>query len=184
MARVVDGRGAAFFAAGAACGCVVGAALARRLGARDGRGGGTAGKECAVLGKDFRGKKSAYSRITGDGVVGLLAYNVCEPLTEAEYDRWLFDVHYHDLMANPFLQKIVLRTVNRDRKAKLSSGAAVTNEIEFYRLAELHFRDFEAYDSYIQWFQANVIPPVRTPAGKSAFKFYLLSQDEAIIRMA
>jgi len=45
-----------------------------------------------------------------EGVVGLLAYDVCEPLTEEDYDKWLFDVHYHDLLANPFLQKIVLRS--------------------------------------------------------------------------
>ena len=68
------------------------------------------------------------------------------------------------------------------RKARLSSGAAVVNSLEFHRLAELHFASHDAYDAYIEWFQAHVIPPPRTPAGKSAFKFYLISEGEIVER--
>jgi len=141
-----------------------------------------ASKKKLFVGQDFRGQPSTYIRSTYQGVVGLIAYDVCQPLTEAEYDKWLFDVHYHDLMANPYLEKIVLRTVNKDKKALLSSGAAVKNEVDFFRLAELHFQNHAAYSKYIEWFQANAIPSLRTPAGKSAFKFYLLSESESIMR--
>jgi len=143
-----------------------------------------ASKEELIVGQDFCGQRSTYIRSTDQGVVGLLAYNVCQPLTEAEYDKWLFDIHYHDLMANPHLEKIVLHTVSKDKKAHLSSGSAVKNEFEFFRLAELHFQDYAAYSEYTKWFQANAIPPPRTPAGKSAFKFYLLSEGESILRPA
>lgn len=135
-----------------------------------------------ISGKDHRDQDSSYVRSSDGGVVGLLAYDVCSPLTEEEYDKWLFDVHYHDLMSNPHLDKIVLHTVSKDKKARLSSGADVENKVDFFRLAQLHFQSFEAYDKYIAWFQANAIPPPRTPAGKSAFKFYHLSQGESILR--
>lgn len=164
-----------WLAAGAVCG-VAGATLLQRL-ALLRRSPGT-----CIAGTDFRGRSSKYIRSGSEGVVGLLAYDICEPLTKEEYDRWLFDVHYHDLMANPHLDKIVLRTVSKDKKAMLSSGAAVTNDIEFYRLAELHFKDYSSYDEYIAWFRANAIPPPRTPVGKSAFRFYLLSEAESILR--
>lgn len=135
-----------------------------------------------ISGTDFLDQRSSFVRSPGEGIVGLLAYDVCDALTTEEYDRWLFDVHYHDLMANPCLDKIILHTVNADKKAVLSSGATVENQFEFYRLAELHFKDYAAYDSYIAWFQQHIVPPSRTPAGKSAFKFYLLAESESILR--
>jgi len=140
------------------------------------------GRQARVEGRDFRGRPSSYVRASGEAVVGLLAYDVCKPLTEEQYDRWLFDEHYHDLMANPHLEKLVLHTVSRDKKAKLSSGATIENKVGFYRLCELHFRNQAAYDSYIEWFKTNVIPQERTPAGKSAFQFYHLSEFETISR--
>lgn len=168
----------AWAAGGAAC-ALAGCALLRRLEKCQ-----AAGKSARIVGKDFQDRPSTYVRRVDGGVVGLLAYDVCAPLTEDEYNKWLFDVHYHDLMANPHLDKIVLHTVCKDKRAKLSSGASVDNKVEFFRLAELHFRDHVAYTSYIAWFQANVIPPPRTPVGKSAFKFYLLSESESILRNA
>eukprot|EP00419_Tripos_fusus_P005342 CAMPEP_0172685686 /NCGR_PEP_ID=MMETSP1074-20121228/20417_1 /TAXON_ID=2916 /ORGANISM="Ceratium fusus, Strain PA161109" /LENGTH=353 /DNA_ID=CAMNT_0013504873 /DNA_START=171 /DNA_END=1232 /DNA_ORIENTATION=- len=117
-----------------------------------------------------------------DGVVGLLAYDICEPLSEEEYDKWLFNVHYHDLMSNPYLEKIILHTVSKDKKAKLSSGTEVQNSVTFFRLAELHFQSHEAYGKYIEYFQTNAIPPPRSPVGKSAFKFYLIAQTESMTK--
>lgn len=136
-----------------------------------------------IRGTNFLGATSAYVRTGCEGVVGLLAYDVCEPLTKDEYDQWLFEVHYHDLMSNPHLEKITLHTVTPERKARLSSGAEVTNAVTFYRLAEMCFKNHEAYDEYIKHFQANAIPPPRTPAGKSAFKFYHMSESESIVRL-
>jgi len=166
----------AWLAAGVAAGAA-GAALLSRMAAKRGEG-----RQARVEGRDFRGRPSSYVRASGEAVVGLLAYDVCKPLTEEQYDRWLFDEHYHDLMANPHLEKLVLHTVSKDKKAKLSSGATIENKVGFYRLCELHFRNQAAYDSYIEWFKTNVIPQERTPAGKSAFQFYHLSEFETISR--
>lgn len=163
-------------AAGAAAGAAGYALWCRRS-----RVGVSRAKAVTVAGTDFRGQASSYVR-SQEGVVGLLAYEICEPLSEEEYDRWLFGEHYHDLMANPHLQKIVLHTVSKDKKARLSTGAEVDNKVGFFRLAELHFRDFAAFDSYVDWFRANVIPAERGPAGRSAFKFYHLAGTECIER--
>eukprot|EP00416_Gambierdiscus_australes_P037543 CAMPEP_0171106772 /NCGR_PEP_ID=MMETSP0766_2-20121228/65502_1 /TAXON_ID=439317 /ORGANISM="Gambierdiscus australes, Strain CAWD 149" /LENGTH=177 /DNA_ID=CAMNT_0011567949 /DNA_START=38 /DNA_END=571 /DNA_ORIENTATION=+ len=172
---MMQGVHLSWFAAGAACGIAAWAAVRRIAGRRK------AGSR--VAGIDFLGNPSSYVLSGDSGIVGLLAYDVCEPLSEEEYDKWLFDIHYHDLMANPHLEKIVLHTVRKDKRARLSSGATVKNEIEFFRLAELYFADHASYDKYVEWFQANAVPPPRTPVGKSAFKFYLLSERSSIVRV-
>jgi len=135
-----------------------------------------------IRGVDFLGKPSEYVRGTSEGVVALLAYDICEPLNQEEYDKWLFDLHYHDLMSNPYLEKIILHTVNKDKKAKLSSGAEVQNHVTFFRLAELHFQSHEAYEKYTEYFRANAIPPPRSPVGRSAFKFYLIAETESVTK--
>lgn len=136
-----------------------------------------------LTGADFRGEVSRLTRRSEGTVVGLLAYSILEREGGVdEYDRWLYSEHYPDLLANPHLQKICLRSVCPGKKARLSSGASVVNELEFDRLAELHFASHDAYAQYIEWFQANVVPKARTPAGRSAFKFYLLSEGEWVAR--
>lgn len=130
----------------------------------------------------FVSEQASSFTATPCGVRGVLAYDVCEPLTKEQYDEWLFDVHYHDLLANPYLKKIVLSTISEERKAKLSSGAEVDGE-RFFRLAELHFDSYDDYNEYVKWFQQHVVPADRTPAGKSAFKFYLLADVEEIARL-
>ena len=89
---------------------------------------------------------------------------------------------HHPPLPTPVTPAHHLSAPHYSSQARLSSGAAVTNTVQFYRLAELHFASHAAYDSYIAWFQENVIPPPRTPAGKSAFKFYLISESETILR--
>ena len=67
-----------------------------------------------------------------------------------------------DLRANPFLEKIVLNTV-AEKLATLSSGKKVEGG-RFFRLAELHFKDFDAYDS--AWLLApGAGPPLPRPRG-------------------
>ena len=46
-------------------------------------------------------------------------------------------------------------------------------------LRGLRVRSFAAFDAYVAWFKEHPIPAPRTPAGKSAFKFYLLSEARA-----
>lgn len=86
-------------------------------------------------------------------------------------------MHVPDLLANPFVDRLVFNTVIRPITAT-SSGSATTPEPQtFYRIAELHFADHDAYERYLQWFEENPIPPERGPAGRTQFRFYVLTDS-------
>jgi len=64
-----------------------------------------------------------------------------------------------------------------------SSGSETAPEATtFYRIAELHFKDLGSYDSYLEWFEINPIPPERGPAGRTAFGFYVLTDSVQAVR--
>ncbi len=112
----------------------------------------------------------------GPMVKAILGYNIVEDLTESEYQAWLWDVHYPDLLANPHLDKVVFNNVIRPIETT-SAGTPVMDKPEtFYAIAELHFADKAAYERYVQWFVENPIPPERSPEGRSDFKFYVLTE--------
>eukprot|EP00933_Yihiella_yeosuensis_P005849 TRINITY_DN110444_c0_g1_i1.p1 TRINITY_DN110444_c0_g1~~TRINITY_DN110444_c0_g1_i1.p1 ORF type:complete len:173 (-),score=30.35 TRINITY_DN110444_c0_g1_i1:59-577(-) len=158
-----------------AVGAALGAGIATWVGKRR-------GTKIAETGTDYLHSKSTYVR-SKNGVRGLLAYNREAGISVEEYDRWLYEEHYHDLLANPELRGITLHQV-LDAKPQLSSGKEVENDpaVKFWRLAELHFDDLEAYWRYVAWFKERQIPQGRTPAGKSSFKFYVLGETEEIRR--
>ncbi|CAK0854026.1 unnamed protein product [Prorocentrum cordatum] len=139
-----------------------------------------AAQEC---GTTFQGQPSRYARRAA-GVRGLLAYNREAGVTEQEYDEWLYTVHYHDLLANPALRGITLSTVLAE-KPILSSGleVGVDPATSFWRLVELHFDSLQDYRQYVEWFKSHVIPQPRTPAGRSSFRFYVLSSAEEMVRL-
>lgn len=106
----------------------------------------------------------------------LIGYDLEPGLTAEEYDRWLFDIHTPDILANPYVEKIVYNTVIRP-VTRTSGGAAEVQGITMYRVAEMHFPDMAAYEKYLEWFEANPIPPERGPKGRTAFRFYLLADS-------
>ncbi|HSF84732.1 MAG TPA: hypothetical protein VLG28_03610 [Acidimicrobiia bacterium] len=108
------------------------------------------------------------------GVKAILGYDIVEGVAAEEYERWLWDIHYPDLLANPFLDRVVLNIVERPITAT-SAGTATANAAPgFGRIAELHFANHEAYDRYLQWFEEHPIPVERSPAGRTEFRFYVL----------
>jgi len=115
--------------------------------------------------------------MTSPKVKAILGYDIVEGVTVEDYERWIWDVHVPDLLANPYLDRLVFNTVVRPITAT-SSGSATTDQPEtFYRVAELHFADHAAYEDYLDWFRENPIPPERGPAGRTAFKFYVLTDS-------
>ena len=105
----------------------------------------------------------------------LIGYDIEDGVTPEEYERWLFDVHVPDILANPHVDKLVFNKVVRP-VARTSSGSAAGEQgMSFYRVAEMHFADEEAYQRYQDWFDAHPIPAERGPAGRTAFRFYLLA---------
>ena len=115
-------------------------------------------------------------------VKAILGYDINEGVSVDDYERWIWDVHAPDLLANPYLDRMVFNTVVRPITST-SSGSATTEEPEtFYRIAELHFANHEAYDNYLEWFRQHPIPPERGPAGRTSFRFYVLTDSVEAVR--
>lgn len=109
-------------------------------------------------------------------IKALVGYTLVEGVTPEEYDRWLWDIHTPDLLANPHLDRIVYNTVLRPVESASGGTMQIPPSLPLYRVAELHFRDMAAYDAYRAWFTEHPLPRERGPAGRSDFKFYLLAE--------
>ena len=115
-------------------------------------------------------------------VKAVLGYDIMDGISVEDYERWIWDVHVPDLLANPFLDRLVFNTVIRPITAT-SSGSSTAEEPEsFYRIAELHFTDHRAFDQYLEWFNDHPIPPERGPAGRTKFRFYVLTDSVEVAR--
>lgn len=115
-------------------------------------------------------------------VKALVGYDVEAGLTREEYDRWLFEIHVPDLLANPHLSHLVFNTVIDEVAATSGSATMPAQTVSLYRVAELHFADLDAYRRYRHWFEAHPIPPERSPAGRTGFKFYVLCDVVEVTR--
>ncbi len=106
----------------------------------------------------------------------ILGYEIQPGVTPEDYERWLFDVHAPDLLANPHLDRIVFNKVLRPVRQASGGSATVPEGLSFYRIAEMH------YAKYLEWFQDNPIPAERGPAGRTDFKFYLVTESTEVTR--
>lgn len=112
----------------------------------------------------------------------ILGYDIEPGVSPGEYERWLFDIHVPDLMANPHLGRLVLHKVLRPVRSSSGGAVAITGGQLFYRIAEMHFADEAAYQRYLEWFDEHPIPVERSPAGRTAFRFYLVTDVTEIDR--
>ena len=111
------------------------------------------------------------------GVKAIPGYDIADGVSVDEYETWLAEIHFPDLLANPYLDRLVANTVVEPITAT-SAGTPTTDEpVTFYRIVELHFADHDAYDHYLEWFAKNPIPVERGPAGRTAFRFYVLTDS-------
>jgi hypothetical protein len=108
-------------------------------------------------------------------IKALVGYTLVDGVTPESYDKWLWDIHTPDLMANPHIDKIVYNTVLKSVESASGDTMKLPQSIPLYRVAELHFRDMAAYEAYRAWFADHPIPVGRGPAGRTNFKFYLLT---------
>lgn len=109
-------------------------------------------------------------------IKALVGYTLVAGMVPAEYDAWLWNVHTPDLLANPHIEKIIYNTVLRPIESDSGGTMQLPKSIALYRVAELHFKDMQAYDAYREWFKEHPIPAERGPAGRTDFKFYLLTE--------
>jgi len=112
----------------------------------------------------------------GPTLKAILGYNIVEGLSVEEYDSWLWDVHYPDLLTNPFIDHIELNTVVRPITSTSAGTKTTTTPVQIDRIAELHFLDHDGYAKYLDWFKKNPIPKERSPEGRSEFVFYVLTE--------
>ena len=108
------------------------------------------------------------------GVKAILGHDIAEGVSVEDYERWLWDVHYPDLLANPYLDRVVVNTVVRPIIATSAGTAAAADGPAFERIAELHFAGHEQYEKYLGWFEEHPIPVERSPQGRTTFHFYVL----------
>lgn len=111
----------------------------------------------------------------------ILGYDIEPGVTEQEYEDWLFNVHAPDILANPYVDRLVFNKVLRPVRST-SGHTDVPEGMSFYRIAEMHFADEAAYDRYLQWFVEHPVSPERSPAGRTSFKFYLLATTQQVDR--
>ena len=107
----------------------------------------------------------------------LIGYDIEPGVSVEEYEKWLRDVHIPDILANPHVSRLVFNTVIRPVTQTSGGAASVSVGLSFYRVAEMHFEDMAAYDRYQQWFREHPLPVERGPAGRTAFRFYLLADS-------
>ncbi|MEV6845759.1 hypothetical protein [Actinoplanes sp. NPDC051411] len=105
----------------------------------------------------------------------ILGYDIEPGVTEDEYERWLFDVHVPDILANPHVSKLVFNRVTGRVPTPSGGDTPIPDDLSFYRIAEMHFADQDAYDAYRAWFAEHPIPAERSPKGRTKFRFYLVT---------
>jgi len=118
------------------------------------------------------------------GVKAILGYDIVEGVSIDDYEAWLADIHFPDLLANPHLDRLVMNTVDHPIVATSAGTSPMHDPATFYRIVELHFADHDAYDRYLKWFDANPIPLERSPAGRTEFRFYVLTDSSVVDRDA
>lgn len=112
----------------------------------------------------------------------ILGYDIVEGVSAEEYERWLFEVHAPDLLANLHLDRIVFNKVLRPVSRTSGGAAKVGTAQTYYRIAEMHFADEAAYAAYLGWFDEHPIPVDRGPAGRTAFRFYVVAESTTVDR--
>ncbi len=110
-------------------------------------------------------------------VKAILGYDIVDGVSVDDYEQWLREMHIPDLLANPYIDRAVFNKVLRPVTTTSAGTATAADPQTFYRVAELHFADHDAYAKYLQWFKDNPIPVERGPAGRTEFKFYVLTDS-------
>jgi hypothetical protein len=113
-------------------------------------------------------------------IKAMIGYDVEPGVSAADYEKWLFEVHAPDLLANPYLARLVLNKVLHPVTSTSGGLADISDALTFYRISELHFADEQAYESYRTWFIEHPMLAERGPAGRTAFRFYLVAEETVL----
>ena len=103
-------------------------------------------------------------------VKAILGYDIMPEMSVEAYEKWLRDVHLPDLSKIPGLRRVVFNTVK----------GTVRGNTTFYRIAELHYDNMEAFERARKWREANPVSKERSPDGKTDFRFYVVCESEEV----
>jgi hypothetical protein len=112
----------------------------------------------------------------------ILGYRIVDGMSEQDYESWLFDVHVPDILANPYVDALVFNKVLRPVPNTSDGSVPIDSDETFYRIAEMHFADESAYANYLAWFRTHPIAPERSPAGRTDFRFYVVTEVTEVRR--
>jgi hypothetical protein len=103
-------------------------------------------------------------------VKAILGYDIMPGMSVEAYEKWLREVHLPDLSRIPGLRRVVFNTVK----------GTVRGNTTFYRIAELHYDDMDAFERARQWREANPVSKERSADGKTDFRFYVVCESEEV----
>ena len=112
----------------------------------------------------------------------LIGYTIHPGMTAEQYEDWLFNVHVPDILANPYVDRLVFNRITEAIDSASDGKPLHANTMSFYRIAEMHFKDEDAYRNYVAWFRDHPVPAERGPAGRTDFKFYVLGESTEVSR--
>lgn len=112
----------------------------------------------------------------------VIGYRIAQGVSREDYERWLWEVHVPDLLANPYLERMVYDTVVETVQSSSGGLVELPEGPPLYRVAELHFADLDAYRRYRAWFEEHPLEPTRGPGGRTDFVFYVLAESVEVTR--
>lgn len=101
----------------------------------------------------------------------VFAYGLKPGIDPKEFEQWLYKLHIPDLLANPYIKRLVL-----NRVIATPDGESQ----RYYRTAEQHFEDIEHYHLAQQWRQQHPVPYERSAAPRIEIDFRVICLGEEI----
>jgi hypothetical protein len=91
-------------------------------------------------------------RLDRQGIRLVFAYSLRPGVDSEEFERWLYAIHIPDLLENPYITRLVLNRVIAGPDGEPG---------RYYRTAEQHFVDEEAYRRSLDWRREHPVPAAR-----------------------
>jgi hypothetical protein len=105
------------------------------------------------------------------GVRLVFAYRLRPGVDSSEFERWLYDIHIPDLVANPYIKRLVLNRVIASPDGEPA---------RYYRTAEQHFDDEDAYRKSQEWREQHPVPESRSAAPLIEVDFRVVCSGEEV----
>ena len=67
------------------------------------------------------------------GLKAILGYDISEGISVSDYEHWLADVHFPDLLSNPYLDRIVANDIIRPVTVSSAGSPTMDEPATFYR---------------------------------------------------